>query len=1088
MKRTRRHNMGNVAKAVCATTLAFVSMGSAVALAAPDEPDNAVGSSSHGDAAPGQSAAEPEKHASTKDSDERRWGGIDGKRFGDSIRKTERVTYPDAGIAPQSTCDVTGDLHNDLIFINATYKELFVVPYIPYGDKTDGLERSIAKQPEVLRFQLPHTIDGTNDWRISCVKTQRGVKASLALANSTNLYITKPEQLNASGALPIHSHYQFVHNISAISPITPGIDEVGLVVSAGENLYYYKSLPAGQAPKQGADKATKIWTLDDAADTVLAPLGYVLDKDVTIGVGIPSRDHVYALPLGADSGNIDDVAMAVTGTEATSFGSSLVGISDVNGDEVDDFAIGAPKANGGAGAIGVIYGGKSSKVAVDLSATTTSAVRRDGETAGTLLRQVARGRIGTHLAFIPGVDEDRPGALVVSRPDHEEHPGALIISASVLSTNWNTGAGIDGIPASSMVWLASDEGKGDGGYFVGSIPSADDDKQLSAVMTGDSHGKINVWTVDMTRQGQITKPVEPLHPQPPAPQAEPGYTPLDTDTAKSWLGEFTSGFGGALARGRCDVTGDGKPDLISGSAPRSEWKFDPYYEDSTPTHGWVFNVTGEIQIIPGGAPGGSLPMEKVISIVGPRRTQDPAADAAIGLSVACLGDVNADGTDDIAFSSHTMGRVWVIYGGPTLANTNLEELTSDRGYYIDMPYETGSAGYQVTRVGDVDGDGLADVGFVVANTSAAMKEKGKTYGTAFIVKGNKTGTVVDLRDLTGKNDHVICRIHTPDGHTLSAFSPVGDVNGDGKQDYALADFNWFNTKGIIAGTSWIVYGNDDVVDLQMPYAGYRLRMSEDASYRLGAGNSIVPAGDVNNDGLEDFLIGFDGGSLAHQSKGGAVLVYGTREQVKERQISLDAQQLSDGIRVLTGNNTGDGFGWAIDASDGLAVIGAWGEGNGGVAHVVRIAQIPVGVTSIADMPNTVIIQGKAQKSRFGRSVAFVGNYLGKPTVAIGGDGVIDEALTDTEGYAHAAHILATVLPPVGAQNQDENQNPSDSTVPKAPHPTEITDSPATLAASDGASKSKGLPVTGVHILSLMIVTFGLGALGILALLLRRAQH
>ncbi|WP_218564706.1 hypothetical protein, partial [Trueperella pyogenes] len=90
--------------------------------------------------------------------------------------------------------------------------------------------------------------------------------------------------------------------------------------------------------------------------------------------------------------------------------------------------------------------------------------------------------------------------------------------------------------------------------------------------------------------------------------------------------------------------------------------------------------------------------------------------------------------------------------------------------------------------------------------------------------------------------------------------------------------------------------------------------------------------------------------------------------------------------------------------------------------------------------------------------------------------------------AHAAHILATVLPPVGAQNQDENQNPSDSTVPKAPHPTEITDSPATLSASDGASKSKGLPVTGVHILSLMIVTFGLGALGILALLLRRAQH
>lgn len=46
-----------------------------------------------------------------------------------------------------------------------------------------------------------------------------------------------------------------------------------------------------------------------------------------------------------------------------------------------------------------------------------------------------------------------------------------------------------------------------------------------------------------------------------------------------------------------------------------------------------------------------------------RKTQDPAADAAIGLSVACIGDANGDGVDDLAFNSHTMGRVWVIYGG-----------------------------------------------------------------------------------------------------------------------------------------------------------------------------------------------------------------------------------------------------------------------------------------------------------------------------------------------------------------------------------------------------------------------------------------
>lgn len=42
----------------------------------------------------------------------------------------------------------------------------------------------------------------------------------------------------------------------------------------------------------------------------------------------------------------------------------------------------------------------------------------------------------------------------------------------------------------------------------------------------------------------------------------------------------------------------------------------------------------------------------------------------------------------------------------------------------------------MTRVGDVDGDGLADVGFVVSNTALAMKNNSVSFGSAFIVKGN----------------------------------------------------------------------------------------------------------------------------------------------------------------------------------------------------------------------------------------------------------------------------------------------------------------------------------------------------------------
>ena len=39
----------------------------------------------------------------------------------------------------------------------------------------------------------------------------------------------------------------------------------------------------------------------------------------------------------------------------------------------------------------------------------------------------------------------------------------------------------------------------------------------------------------------------------------------------------------------------------------------------------------------------------------------------------------------------------------------------------------------------------------------------------------------------------------------------------------------------------------------------------------------------------------------------------------------------------------------------------------------------------------------------------MGDFLGKPTLAIGGDGVIDDPLSGQEGYAHSAHVLAVAI-------------------------------------------------------------------------------
>lgn len=64
-------------------------------------------------------------------------------------------------------------------------------------------------------------------------------------------------------------------------------------------------------------------------EVILAPLGYVVKEEATIGVGIPSQDKAYALGLDSESGEISKVAVIFEGTKGSKFGSALVGIGDV---------------------------------------------------------------------------------------------------------------------------------------------------------------------------------------------------------------------------------------------------------------------------------------------------------------------------------------------------------------------------------------------------------------------------------------------------------------------------------------------------------------------------------------------------------------------------------------------------------------------------------------------------------------------------------------------------------------------------------------------------------------------------------------
>ena len=1026
---------------------------------------------------PTSAAWATEKQASQADSDTAKWAQASPKRFHDAIRLTDRVTYTDAGRFPATACDLTGDGLTDMVFTNPTRGDLTVIPHILYGSDTDEVTKALAQQEGAITVTAPEGASGFGS-SSACLPSWGSTSdekktRAIAVAAGNTVYVLRAP-LAAGPAKPIAT-FTAPTTIDAVSSIVPAWSDLKtgtLAIAAGNTVYAVRyDSSSGDLTKV----ARTTWTSSLQGPLTLAPVGNVFQtngENLGLAVGAPKDNRVYVLDASGLPGAIEKKGRAIQASgEGAQFGAAIAGVGDLNGDGLADIAIGAPGASGDKGAVAIVLGNERRKNGVSValeSADANPVVDQDENTAGYLLRKATRARLGSSLAWIPGVDNaddaPQPGALVVGRPIDEEHPGALVISAKALTANHNSGLGGDTIDASQLTPVASDEDPhASGGTVVGFIPRRGGDA-LQGFYTADIHGKVDVWTVDLSRQSdpEPDTPPEPAAPKPADPTAEPAVTPIDKQNEKLWRGDFTSGFGGSLAHGRCDVTGDGKADIISGNVTRSEWKYDPYYADSTPTKGWVHNVTGQVQIIPGGTRGDAVEnlRDRVITINGPRETDDPATDASIGFSVACLGDVNGDGVDDLAVGSHTMAHVWVLFGGKSLASVDLSAgLKPGQGWDVALPAD-GAPAFHLARVGDVNGDGLADVGIVVANAKLAAAQAGAT-GSAYILSGKKNGATVDMRDIAAPNSAVIMQITTPDGHTMNSLAAVGDIDGDGTGDFVVSDFNDTADNGAVPGAAWLVYGvpakqledgHTTVLSAADAADATALTMPRDLSYRLGAGDSIAAVGDVNHDGRGDLVIGFDGGTIAHTTPGGVALVLGG-DRTAKLTIDPTGKTRDPRVRVITGDpaGLGTGFGWAVDAlpatdaAPALLAIGAPGaDGGNGRAYLVSsdaFTATPRAVTAIADAK---ALTSAGPKARFGRSVAFVGDYLGKPTVAFGGDGVIDETAGDgeeTQGYAHSAHILALAV------DRPETTTPGEKPSPEKPGETP-SDTPGTGTSGD----------------------------------------
>ncbi len=313
------------------------------------------------------------------------------------------------------------------------------------------------------------------------------------------------------------------------------------------------------------------------------------------------------------------------------------------------------------------------------------------------------------------------------------------------------------------------------------------------------------------------------------------------DADYAFLGEEDVDYAGQSVASAGDVDGDGLDDFLVGAL---------YNNDGGPDAGKAYLVLGA-----------SLGADTEIDLSDADYAFiGEAGDDRAGIFLSSAGDVDGDGLDDLLFGAHRnddggwdAGKAYLVLGASLGATAEIDLSDADYAFIGEEAYDYARF---VSSAGDVDGDGLDDI-LVSAHSN---DDGGADAGKVYLVLGASLGAdrEIDLRNA----DYAFIG-ETKNDYAGIAVAGAGDVDGDGLDDFVISAQN-NDDGGTDAGKVYLVLGASLGMGSEIPL--------EEADYAFTGENErdyarfVSGAGDVNGDGLGDFMIGAyendDGGTSA----------------------------------------------------------------------------------------------------------------------------------------------------------------------------------------------------------------------------------